>query len=55
MIPYEKAFEIVMNSSFTLGNEEVPFTKSLGRILAADVVSDMDMPPFNKASMDGFA
>ncbi len=55
MIPYEKAFEIVRNSSFTLGNEEVTFTKSLGRILAADVVSDMDMPPFNKASMDGFA
>jgi len=55
MIPFEKAFEIVMSSSFTLGNEEVSFTKSLGRILAADVVSDMDMPPFNKASMDGFA
>ncbi|MFH0841099.1 MAG: gephyrin-like molybdotransferase Glp [Bacteroidota bacterium] len=55
MIPFEKAFDIVMNSSFSSGNEEIPFTKSLNRILAADVVSDMDMPPFNKASMDGFA
>ena len=55
MILFEKAFEIVMNSSFPTGNEKTPFTKSLGRILAADVISDMDMPPFNKASVDGFA
>jgi molybdopterin molybdotransferase len=55
MIPFEKAYDIVMNSSFRTGNEEIHFTKSLNRILAADVVSDMDMPPFNKASVDGFA
>lgn len=55
MIPFEKANEIVMNSSFRTGNEIIHFTESLNRILAADVVSDMDMPPFDKASMDGFA
>ncbi|OFY64866.1 MAG: hypothetical protein A2V64_04100 [Bacteroidetes bacterium RBG_13_43_22] len=55
MIPFEKAFEIVMNSSFRTGTEIVPFTRSLNRILAADVTSDINMPPFNKASVDGFA
>jgi molybdopterin molybdotransferase len=55
MIPFEKAYKIVMNSSFSTGSEKIPFTESLNRILAADVISDMEMPPFNKASVDGFA
>ncbi len=55
IISFEKAHEIVMNSSFSTGNEKISFTGSLNRILAAEVVSDMDMPPFNKASVDGFA
>jgi molybdopterin molybdotransferase len=55
MIPFEKAFEIVMNSAFSTGTETIPFTDSLNRILAAPVISDMDMPPFNKSSVDGFA
>jgi molybdopterin molybdotransferase len=55
LITYEKAFEIVMGSASFLGTEIVDFTKSLNRILAADVKSDMDMPPFDKATVDGFA
>ena len=55
MIPFEKAFEVVMSSAFSTGTETVPFTDSLNRILAAPVISDMDMPPFNKSSVDGFA
>jgi molybdopterin molybdotransferase len=55
MISFEKAYEIVMNSSFSTGTEEIPFTDSLNRILAGNVISDIDMPPFNKASVDGFA
>jgi molybdopterin molybdotransferase len=55
MIPFEKAYEIVMNSSFSTGVEKIPFAESLNRVLAEDVTSDMDMPPFNKASVDGFA
>jgi molybdopterin molybdotransferase len=55
MIAFGKAFEIVMNSAFSTGTEKISFTGSLNRILAADVESDMDMPPFNKASVDGFA
>lgn len=55
MIRFEKAYEIVMNSSFPTENEIIYYTNSLNRILAGDVISDIDMPPFNKSSVDGFA
>jgi molybdopterin molybdotransferase len=55
MISYEKAFEIIMNSAFTLETEYVQLDRSLNRVLACDIRSDIDMPPFNKSSMDGYA
>jgi molybdopterin molybdotransferase len=55
MITFEKAFETVMNSVFAIGTESVSFTDSLNRVLSGDVRSDMDIPPFNKATVDGFA
>ena len=55
MITFEKAYEIVMNSAFSTGTEKVLFTDSYNRVLAGDVVSDIDMPPFTKSSVDGFA
>ncbi|MBI3269868.1 MAG: molybdopterin molybdotransferase MoeA [Planctomycetes bacterium] len=35
--------------------ETVPLLSSLGHVLAEDVESDLDMPPFRRAQMDGFA
>jgi molybdopterin molybdotransferase len=35
--------------------ESVPLAGSLGRILAADVRSDIDLPDFSRSIMDGFA
>src|SRR5262249_61700602 len=32
-----------------------PLAATLGRVLAEDVASDLDMPPFDKATMDGYA
>jgi len=55
MISYEQAFEIIMNSAFTMGKESVELAQSLHRVLAEDIKSDMDMPPFNKSAMDGYA
>jgi len=55
IITFEKAYEIVMNSVFRTESETVPFTSSLNRVLAGDITSDMDIPPFNKATVDGFA
>jgi len=35
--------------------EKINFTNSLGLILANDIFSDIDMPPFDKSAMDGYA
>ncbi|MFP4023090.1 MAG: gephyrin-like molybdotransferase Glp [Thiohalospira sp.] len=55
MITIEKAYNIVLNNAYTLETEKVEFIHSLGRILAEDVKSDIEMPPFDKAAMDGYA
>ncbi len=38
-----------------LGGEKVELSDSLGRILAEDIKSDIDMPPTDRSTMDGFA
>ena len=55
MISYEKALEIVTGSVDPIEREDVPLIEGLGRVLAEDVYSDIDMPPFDKSAMDGFA
>jgi molybdopterin molybdotransferase len=55
MIPFDKAYEIVMGKARTLDSEPVAIEQALDRVLAEDVVSDIDMPPFNKSAMDGYA
>ncbi len=56
MIKFEEAFDIVLNSvKLLLQSERINFTESSGRILAEDVSSDINMPPFDKSAMDGFA
>jgi molybdopterin molybdotransferase len=35
--------------------ESVAIAASVGRVLARDVTSDVDLPPFEKSAMDGFA
>ncbi len=56
MIPFSQAFDIVMESDIPMmGSERISFSESLNRVLAGDVISDMDMPPFDKSSVDGFA
>jgi molybdopterin molybdotransferase len=55
MISYETAVAVIMNSAFTLETESVELVNSLNRVLASDIQSDTDMPPFNKSAMDGYA
>ena len=38
-----------------LESEMVPLDAALGRVLATDVVSPLDLPPWDNASMDGYA
>lgn len=55
IITFEKAYKTVITSAFSTGTESVSFIDSLNRVLAGDITSDMDIPPFNKATVDGFA
>jgi molybdopterin molybdotransferase len=55
MIDLEEALNIVLQSGLQLPAVSIPFTQALGRVLAEDVLSDIDMPPFDKSAMDGFA
>jgi molybdenum cofactor synthesis domain-containing protein len=35
--------------------EEININKALNRILATDIISELDIPPFNRSAMDGYA
>lgn len=39
----------------TLGVEEASLEVAVGRVLGEDIVADVDVPPFDRASMDGYA
>ena len=53
MISVIQALQTVLNSAQDLGFEEIPFLKSVGRILKEAIFADRDFPPFNRVSMDG--
>ncbi len=55
MIPFEEAMDITLETPIRTGTERVDFNNALYRILAEDILSDVDMPPFHKAAMDGYA
>jgi molybdopterin molybdotransferase len=55
MIPIAKAIEIVLAQVSQLPSESIALTKTLGRILAEDIIADTDLPPFDRAQMDGYA
>lgn len=38
-----------------LGTESVPITGALNRVLARDIISDEDLPGFQRSTMDGYA
>src|SRR6476469_7466257 len=38
-----------------LGTETIPLDAALGRVLAADVISPVDVPSFDRSNVDGFA
>jgi len=55
MKSFEEALEIVMSSAFETGTEAIQFYDSCCRILAEDIFSPADMPPFNRSAVDGYA
>jgi molybdopterin molybdotransferase len=56
MLTVAEAQAIVLRNSRPLPPVNASLTPSaLGTVLAEDVVSDLDMPPYDKAMMDGYA
>lgn len=55
MITYEQALEIVSAVSFRVEPERIGFMETTGRILSEDIASDIEMPPFDKSAVDGYA
>ena len=56
-ISFAEALRILdqVASSARLDVERVPLARGLGRVLASDVVSAIELPSFDNAAMDGFA
>jgi molybdopterin molybdotransferase len=55
MLTVKDAQEKIINSSKRYGEEEVLLKDALGRVLSEKVLADRNYPPFNRATMDGFA
>jgi molybdopterin molybdotransferase len=55
MIALEEALDIVCRTPAALREETVPLGAALGRVLAREIPSPIDSPPFDKSAMDGFA
>lgn len=55
MIPVDEAIRIVQEQTSRLPPERVALADALSRVLAEDVIADSDLPPFDRAQMDGYA
>ena len=55
MISVDEALEYVLKHFKPLEPEEVEILDGLDRVLAEDVYSDIDIPPFDNSAMDGYA
>ena len=55
MITVDQAISIVLQRIEPLGSEAIPLEHAHGRVLAEDVRADIDLPPFDRARMDGYA
>lgn len=57
MITYERALQIVDETidDMKTASETIPTRESLGRTLFTEATSCLDLPPFDKSAMDGYA
>jgi molybdopterin molybdotransferase len=54
-LSYEEAREAVLAGVAPLPPHELPLERALGHVLARDVVSPVDLPPWDNSGMDGYA
>ena len=56
MTTVEQAIDrLIADSDIVAGQEVVPTIDTLGRVLAEDIVSGLDVPPRDNSAMDGYA
>ena len=55
MLTVEEALSAVLDRRGRCRREPVPLAEALGCVLAEDVAADIDLPPFDKSLVDGYA
>lgn len=55
MVTYEEALSLMLNKANLLEEEKVELYDASNRVLSANVYSDINMPPFDKSAVDGYA
>ncbi len=51
----DEALELVLGGLAPLGAERVPLAEAAGRVAAEPALSAVDLPPFDRSAMDGYA
>jgi molybdopterin molybdotransferase len=55
MLEFEEALRAILSRARPSATEKVLIDNSIGRVLMEDIYSMIEMPPFNKSAMDGYA
>ncbi len=55
MLTVEEALQKILNEVSVLDTESAPILETLGQVLAEDIVSNINVPPWDNSSMDGYA
>jgi putative molybdopterin biosynthesis protein len=57
LVTYDEAKNIINQTlkPKPLGTQEIPLLQAHNRVLAQDVTSTLDIPPFNRSTVDGYA
>ena len=55
MISIDEALELVFDGLAPLGSERVSLADAAGRVAAEPALSAVDLPPFDRSAMDGYA
>lgn len=55
MISIAEALKITERETFAFKDETIDLSDAVSRVLAQTVTADMDLPPFDRSQMDGFA
>ncbi len=51
----DDALKFVLSKIKKVEPEEMPFYRARGRVLAEDVISEVNVPPFDRSAVDGYA